>query len=318
MMGNQEYKEIRQQLNFTRGLGSAFGFLIVDGILLFLALHWIQSASVTLYVVSQLALAIVMLHAFLWVHECGHNTLSKSKTINALIGHFYSIFCFMPFYTWKFIHEEHHKWTGHIDKDPVFALLKDAKKKKKLPWIFHFGWRTFIPLNVFFLYVVYWRYPLTLKRENKLNLFILKHCLFSMGVLVVSYALLYWLMPANIHFYSLLPALVLYALMWETLSTPQHLGLEPTSHRPQLKDHINTTRSTWFPTLLQRYLFLNFGYHIEHHLFPALPWHELEKAHGLLKNKLGNHYNMVTGGKWNVQMRSQNMEIAIGVHNSDS
>lgn len=313
MISGQDYKQMRGRLNFKRRISHNIGFFLVDAVFLGAAYYLIQSDSIGLYLLSQILLALVFLHSFLFVHECGHNTLSQNKTVNVVIGHIYSIFCFMPFYTWKFIHEEHHKWTGHIDKDPVFALLKQAKEKKKLPWIFHFGWRTFIPLNVLFLHLVYWSYPLTLKRENKLTRFLFKHCLFSLVVLFFSYTMLYLFLSNKIGFLSVLPAIALYAVMWETFSTPQHLGLESTTHRPTLKDHAITTRSTWFPFLLQRYLLLNFGYHIEHHFFPALPWHELDKAHLLIKEKLGADYNMVTGGIWNIKMRSQNMETAIGV-----
>lgn len=315
MISQEEYKQISKQLNFDRRLIPSLPYFILDAILLILGISLIQSHSVILCILSQLVLAIVFLHAFLWVHECGHNSLSSNKKINALIGHIFGVFCFMPFYTWKFIHEEHHKWTGHIDNDPVFALLKDARQKKKLPWIFHFGWRTFIPLNMLFLHMVYWFYPLTLSKQNKLTKYIFKYTLFSTLTLIVSYGLIIWLLPKGIHLYAFFPAIVLYGLIWETLSTPQHLGLEPTTHKPRLKDHVETTRSTWFPFFLQRYLFLNFGYHIEHHLFPVLPWHELDKVHNLVKEKLGDNYNIVTGVKWNIKMRSENMETAIGVHN---
>jgi fatty acid desaturase len=313
MLNNKEYNEIRQSLNFNRGLKKSLGFIITDIVLLYMALFCLAHNGWLYYCLSQICLAVVFLHHFILLHECGHNTLSSKSWLNGVIGHYNSIFCCMPFYPWKIIHEEHHKWTGHIDKDPVFELLKQAKISKKLPWIFHLGWRTFIPLNVFFLHIVYWTYPIKLMKQKQLSKPRLYRCLFSVFFLVFSYFILFYCFPAFFSLKNILPAIILYGVLWETLSTPQHLGLAPTTHKPTLKDHASTTRSTWFPQWIQHYLFLNFGYHVEHHFFPALPWHELDKAHRCIQPILKSDYNMVTGGIWNIHMRRKNMEQAIGV-----
>ncbi|WP_454785532.1 fatty acid desaturase family protein [Legionella sp. WA2024007413] len=313
MLSNEEYTEVRKSLNFKRQLTKSLGFLIADIALLYAAVILLGKNNLLFYCLGELFLAILFLHNFILLHECGHNTLSNKSWLNVVLGHYMSIFCCMPFYPWKIIHEEHHKWTGHIDKDPVFELLKQAKISKKLPWIFHVGWRTFIPLNVLFLHLVYWTYPLKLLKQKKLSRIRFRQCLFSVLFLFFAYVFLKWCFPSFVTFKNLVPAILIYGVLWETLSTPQHLGLEPTQHRPTLKEHTLTTRSTWFPRWLQHYLFLNFGYHVEHHFFPALPWHELEKAHYKIKPLLSNEYQMVTGGIWNIQMRSQNMEKAIGV-----
>ena len=314
MLSNEEYNDVRQSLNFNRRLVKSLGFIIADIVLLYTAIIFLGKSGLVYYCLGQICLAVLFLHNFILLHESGHNTLSSNSWLNVVIGHYNSIFCCMPFYPWKIIHEEHHKWTGHIDKDPVFELLKQAKISKKLPWIFHVGWRTFIPLNVFFLHLVYWSYPLKLLKQKQLSKPMFYRCLFSVLFLLFSYLVLNYCFPMFLTIKNLLPAIILYGVLWETLSTPQHLGLAPTTHRPTLKEHALTTRSTWFPRWLQHYLFLNFGYHVEHHFFPALPWHELEKAHLKIKPILKNQYNMVTGGLWNLKMRRKNMEHAIGVH----
>lgn len=310
-VNNEQYNQIRCQLNFKRGLRKSSLILLMDCMLLVFSAYAIQGSPIV-YVLSQLALAVVFLHGFLLLHDCGHNTLSQKSWVNSVIGHICSIFCCMPFYPWKLIHDEHHKWAGHIDKDPVFSLLKDAKIKRKLPKIIHFGWHSFLPINVFFLHLVYWSYPLKLLKLKQMTSLRLKLCTFSVSFLLLSYILIAWFLPVSL--LKIVPAIFIYGVLWETLSTPQHLGLEPTRHRPQLKDHAATTRSTYFPHLLQKYLFLNFGYHVEHHFFPALPWHELGHAHGLVKSALDDQYQMVTGVKWNISMRQKNIEDAIGVH----
>lgn len=314
MLSSEEYNEVRRSLNFNRRLVKSLGFIITDLVLLYTAIIFLGKNGFVYYGLGQICLAVLFLHNFILLHESGHNTLSSKSWLNVVIGHYNSIFCCMPFYPWKIIHEEHHKWTGHIDKDPVFELLKQAKINKKLPWIFHVGWRTFIPLNVLFLHLVYWSYPVKLLKQKQLSKPMFYRCLFSVLFLFLSYVVLKYCFPTFLTLKNLLPAIILYGVLWETLSTPQHLGLAPTTHKPTLKEHALTTRSTWFPKWLQHYVFLNFGYHVEHHFFPALPWHELEKAHLKIKPILKSQYNMVTGGLWNIHMRRKNMEHAIGVH----
>ena len=314
MITISKYHDIINRLNFNRSIKKSLWIFGLDMILLICAFFLLlKTNGLILYCISQLLFSIVFLHSFIILHECGHNTLSKKNYLNIVIGHISSIFCFMPFYPWKYIHDEHHKWTGHLDKDPVFVLLKQAKAKKKLPLVLRLGWRTLLPIGVFFLHLVYWSYPIKLILLKKMNPKILTRCLFSCTFLFLAYYIINKIYP-EVFSFKILPAIILYAILWETLSTPQHLGMPSTTHKPSLKDHAYTTRTTRFPYFLERYLFLNFGFHIEHHFFPTLPWHELNEAHKLLKPLLGTAYNEVIGGVWNIKMRSQNMEKVLGIH----
>lgn len=287
--------------------------MMIDLVLFMVGLWLIHKQNMLSYALAQPLFAIVFLHSFLLLHEAGHGACANSSIANSIIGHITSIFCCMPFFPWKYIHAEHHKWTGHLEKDPVFDLLKKAKEKKKLPAIMHLGWHSFLPIGVFFLHLVYWSYPIKLAFTKKMNRKIFMRCAFSVGILPIAYFSLHTIAPTLFHIINFLPAIFLYGVLWETLSTPQHIGLPSTLNKPDLEDHASTTRTTYFPSILQKYLFLNFGLHIEHHFFPALPWHELKKAQDLLKPLLNEHYNEVPGGIWNVKTRCKNMEKFLGI-----
>jgi fatty acid desaturase len=45
------------------------------------------------------------------------------------------------------------------------------------------------------------------------------------------------------------------------------------------------TRTT-FTTALMRFVAWNMPYHVEHHVYPAVPFHQLPALHGLMKGEL--------------------------------
>jgi fatty acid desaturase len=62
--------------------------------------------------------------------------------------------------------------------------------------------------------------------------------------------------------------------------TTQHAGLEE-----NVLDHRLNSRTVYM-NRLHRYLYWNMNYHIEHHMFPLVPYHALPKLHELIKDDL--------------------------------
>ena len=60
----------------------------------------------------------------------------------------------------------------------------------------------------------------------------------------------------------------------------QHAGLQE-----NIKDHRYTTRSVYLNPILS-FLYWQMEYHVEHHIFPQVPSHNLPKLHELIKNQL--------------------------------
>ena len=65
----------------------------------------------------------------------------------------------------------------------------------------------------------------------------------------------------------------------------QHAGLAE-----NVLDHRLNTR-TVIMNWLNNYLYWNMGYHIEHHMFPLVPYHALPKLHALIKADLPRPYD---------------------------
>jgi MocE subfamily Rieske [2Fe-2S] domain protein len=65
----------------------------------------------------------------------------------------------------------------------------------------------------------------------------------------------------------------------------QHAGLAE-----DVLDHRLNARTVYM-NRLHRYLYWNMGYHVEHHMFPLVPYHALPKLHALVKADMPPPYN---------------------------
>lgn len=54
-----------------------------------------------------------------WVlaHECGHQSFSPSKVLNDTVGFILHSVLLVPYFSWKISHGQHHKATGHMQRD---------------------------------------------------------------------------------------------------------------------------------------------------------------------------------------------------------
>ncbi|KAK7439697.1 fatty acid desaturase [Colletotrichum acutatum] len=59
----------------------------------------------------------------IWVlaHECGHGSLFASTKVNDAIGFVLHSFLMVPYFSWKYTHRRHHRFTGHATRDVVFV-----------------------------------------------------------------------------------------------------------------------------------------------------------------------------------------------------
>lgn len=69
----------------------------------------------------------------LWIlaHECGHGAFSEYQSFNDVIGWATHSFLMVPYFSWKFTHARHHRYTGHMEKDTVFVPWTDRDLAQK-------------------------------------------------------------------------------------------------------------------------------------------------------------------------------------------
>jgi len=209
-------------------------------------------------------------------HETGHRTAFKTRWLNDVV---YQIACFMLFReptVWRWSHTRHHTDTLIVGRDPeiavprppslvdlalnVLALKSTATALGKL--VLHVCGRltpeecTFIPKRE------RWKVP---------------------WVARVWLVILAAITAACLATHSLLPAMLvglptIYgAWLLLFLGLTQHAGMAEDA-----LDHRLNSRTIYMNPVL-RFLYSNMNYHLEHHMFPMVPYHALPQLHEMVK-----------------------------------
>lgn len=248
-------------------------------------------------------------------HELSHNTVFKSKKMS---GFFYRLFSFLSWNNHVFFsesHREHHFYTLHRDRDKEVSLPINLSAKD-------FFLRGFInPLGL--IETVYGTLLLSLgivkgkmysglgfsSAEWKATLFpeeniIARGKLFRWAritlvghILIVSISLAYglWQIPLLITFAPFYGSGFLYFL-----NPTQHKGMED-----NVSDFRLNSRTILLNPIL-RFLYWNMNYHIEHHMYAAVPFYNLGKLHKLIE------YDLPDSPKGLIQTWKQMIDLRIG------
>ncbi|PKS05394.1 hypothetical protein jhhlp_008770 [Lomentospora prolificans] len=69
----------------------------------------------------------------LWIlaHECGHGAFSLYPRVNNVIGWAAHSFLLVPYFSWKYSHARHHRFTGHMEKDMAFVPRTEKEHKER-------------------------------------------------------------------------------------------------------------------------------------------------------------------------------------------
>jgi omega-6 fatty acid desaturase (delta-12 desaturase) len=307
-----QYLAWREQLSFSNVLGVTAGVLLFDACLAAAALWMIFSVQRGWpFWLGQALLAVFFFHNFAILHEAGHGNIHRRDWVNILIGHYTSLFCFLPFYPWRYIHQEHHTWTGNPEKDPTMKQILRMKTRKRVPISVKVTWRSWIPFGAVLQHFVFWSYPITALREGRTKRQ-RNHMLTSVLFLAAGYLSIGMFLGWS-NLARLWPSLVIYLVGVELVNFPHHLDMptvDPQGPKQRLYvwEQQATTRSCRYPGILSELLVLNFNLHTEHHLFPALPWFRLKQVRSMIKPVLNAKYNEVHGVGWNYEMRTGDLD----------
>jgi len=308
MFDRQTYVTIKSTLSFERNFAVTLAMMLIDLGLLMGGVALLNSQSAAAYVLSQVLFATLFFRNFCLVHEAGHGNCSSRPWLNTLTGHYASILCFMPFLPWKYFHQKHHVWTGNPGTDPSGKNVELWRERKHVPWLIRVAWRSWIPIAALSQHVVFWSYPLVLWREDRAKFGV---GMLSVLLLPVSYALLYYAWPTVFRPASFAGAFVLYLFAEELVNLPHHADLYVFKERLPLWEQWKATRSCYYPPLVSEFFVLNFNFHVEHHLYPSLPWYRLRSARSLVRAALGPDYLEGVGISWNLAHRSRDIEHVI-------
>jgi fatty acid desaturase len=209
-------------------------------------------------------------------HECAHGTPFKTIWMNETLYQLCALLALKTATPWRWSHVRHHTDTIVVGRDPEIIAPRPPVWRILLGEIFrlYFGPREFqrtvmhcfgklspeeesyVPKSEH--WKVFWESRITML----IYLGLIAWC-FSIGSIL----------PAMFVFLPTLYGSILILLF----VIVQHLGL-----KEDVLDHRLNTRTVYMNPVY-RFLYWNMNYHIEHHMFPMVPYHALPGLHELMK-----------------------------------
>ena len=219
-------------------------------------------------------------------HECGHGTAFRTDWMNRFVYHIASFMVVRNPVTWRWSHARHHTDTLVVGRDPEVACKR--------------------PPNLFRLLMAYAGVfdmidsmkalannaagNISDDEKDYIPESEWPKVIFAARVHMAVYAatalVTVWMLAAGFGWASAIPFLLIggpriYGC-WHFLLTGliQHCGLAE-----NVTDHRLNSRTVYINPI-SRWIYLNMNYHIEHHMFPMVPYHALPRLHEVLKHDM--------------------------------
>ena len=216
-------------------------------------------------------------------HESGHGTAFRTDWLNNALYEIASFMVMRESTVWRWSHNRHHSDTIIVGRDPEIAIPRPPNLAAIIKGFFN--------LHVYpkyFRRIVFHSFGRMADEERTF-------------IPEMEFPAVYFRARAYVILYSSAVALAIFSrsilpLMFVGLSNffgswllsvyglTQHAGLAE-----NVLDHRLNCR-TINMGLLNRYLYWNMNYHVEHHMFPLVPYHALPKLHAAVKDDCPTPY----------------------------
>jgi MocE subfamily Rieske [2Fe-2S] domain protein len=216
-------------------------------------------------------------------HEAGHGTAFKSDWMNNALYEIASFMVMRESIVWRWSHTRHHSDTIVVGRDPEIAVPRPPDVKAIIMSFFNlrvypkfFGHMLLHSIGRMSAdektYIPQMEFPKVYRRAR---------------VYVAIYAVVIGL---SLYTRSILPLMFVgFANLFGTwllvtYGLTQHAGLAE-----NVLDHRLNCRTVYMNPI-HRYLYWNMNYHVEHHMFPLVPYHALSKLHAAVKDDCPTPY----------------------------
>jgi fatty acid desaturase len=212
-------------------------------------------------------------------HECGHGTAFRTPWMNTAVYHLASFMIVRNPVTWRWSHARHHTDTVIVGRDPEIAAMRPPAAARML--------LNFVGIPDMFAGIS----RMLLNASGRLDPEEATFVPASEAPKVIRVARIWTaIYAATIALAaatgSILPLMViglprLYGA-WHFILTGylQHAGLAD-----NVTDHRLNSRTVLINPV-SRFIYWNMNYHVEHHMFPMVPYHRLPDLHARIRHDL--------------------------------
>ncbi len=216
---------------------------------------------------------VALIFLFTLEHECTHRTPFATPLLNDWVGRACGFLLFLPFEWFRYFHLAHHRWTNIAGQDPE---LDGAKPDTPRQWITHvsglpYWWsegKLILSLTMGRGNAPYLPTNALPRIRTEARVMLMGYTLVLASLFLTPILFWVWLLPAVLG----QPFLRLYLLA-------EH------GDCPQVANMFENTRTT-FTTKLVRFLAWNMPFHVEHHVYPAVPFYRLPDLHLKMQDHL--------------------------------
>lgn len=234
-------------------------------------------------------------------HDCGHGSFSRSRALNAWVGHLTHTLVLVPYHGWRLSHARHHRHVADADRDEGWHPLTDREVAALPPLA---RWLRFqLPLLTFPFYLVRG----TPRRGGShfdpgaAELFAASQryavrrsaiaCAAAGGLLLAAAVALG---PGTVALHYGLPYLV-FVIWIDVVTLLHHTDGDVPWYRgdgagPVLRALSSVDRRYGLLEAIHHHA----GHHVAHHLLPEVPHYHLVAATRRLRHELGPHYRRAT------------------------
>ena len=216
---------------------------------------------------------VLIVFLFTLEHEATHKTPFAALAVNEWAGRLSGFLLVLPFEWFRYFHLAHHRWTNIEGKDPELLGEKPATWRA---WVWHVSglpfWWSELKLMAA---LVRGRAEGDYLPEGAKGR-ILREARIMAGLYALAGLSLFW------------SPLLLWVWIVPVLLGQPFLRLYLLAEHgdcPRVANMFENTRTT-FTNRIVRFLAWNMPYHVEHHVWPAVPFHRLPEVHGLMKDEL--------------------------------
>ena len=209
-------------------------------------------------------------------HECGHGTAFKTRWLNDVIYQIASFMIMREPTIWRWSHARHHTDTIIVGRDPEIAVMRPPDLLLLILNVFAvrstFRVMRLVLLHAFGRLTDEEKTFVPEMEQRRVFAIARIWLIIHLSVLALALYLRSWLPVMLI---GVLPTmyggwLALY------FGLTQHAGLAE-----DVLDHRLNSRTVYMNPIF-RFIYWNMNYHVEHHMFPMVPYHALPRLHRLL------------------------------------
>jgi MocE subfamily Rieske [2Fe-2S] domain protein len=210
-------------------------------------------------------------------HEAGHGTAFKTDWMNRVVYEIGSFMVLRESVLWRWSHIRHHSDTIVVGRDPEIQVPRPPDIPGLFVSLFAINiYRTYFP-SLF-------RHAagrLTAAEKTFVPASDRRRVYRHARIIVGIYAAV---VAAAIILHSWLPILLIilphFFGTWLMIvhNTPQHAGLAE-----NVLDHRLNCRTVYMNPI-SRFIYWNMNYHLEHHMYPLVPYHHLPRLHELVRD----------------------------------